>query len=66
MPNGSNQFTKQHVQKGDLCYVCESNTPTLTDDIGGRVCTDCYTHMQNAILQHVLKAGYRKSTRKGK
>jgi hypothetical protein len=59
MPNGSNQYTKKLVQAGQICYVCESNAPTLTNDIGGSICTDCNTHMQNAILEHVLKSGYR-------
>jgi len=64
MPNGSNQHTKQHVQEGTICYVCETATPTRVDDIGGPICTDCYNHMQNAILQHVLKSDY--SARKGR
>lgn len=66
MPNGSNQFTKQQVQAGALCYVCETAPPTLVDDIGGPICQDCHNHMQNAILQHVLKSGYRKRSRKAK
>jgi hypothetical protein len=64
MPNGSNQYTKQQVQAGHICYVCEQAAPTLVDDIGGNVCTDCHVHMQNILLQHVLKSGYQ--AKKGK
>lgn len=64
MPNGSNQFTKQQVQAGQVCYVCETATPTIVDDIGGAICQDCYNHMQNVILQTLLKRGYH--ARKGR
>lgn len=55
---GSNQNTKHKVAAGELCYICELKAPALTDEVGGRICQECYDCIQAMRLTYALQGGY--------
>ncbi len=55
---GSNATIKRRVARGQLCYICEHNQPALIDEVGGHVCRECHTGIQNMRLAYALQGGY--------
>lgn len=56
---GSNQCTKRLVRAGLLCYICEQATPTIIDEVRGKLCAACHLRIETFRKEHALTGGYR-------
>jgi translation initiation factor 2 beta subunit (eIF-2beta)/eIF-5 len=59
---GSNTAIKRHVQRYEICYVCETKPPVLMDEFGGHICFECHKCIQNMRVLYALRGGYRRNT----